>query len=116
MVRRSFLAGLIGLVVTLWFDFKWRNKGAVFQVVKIDPQGSGMDWSGHLGLHVTEARRCCQNCTLIFGWLGAFRGDMVGFCHEELKPLNSEAHALYKSIGEALQLQGSKLTSYELAS
>lgn len=109
MLRRSFLAGLVGLVVTLWFNFKWRDQGAVFQVVQVDPQGSGMDWSGHTGMYVTGARRCCKNCTMIFGWMGAYREEMVGFCHEELKPLNSEAQDIYKSIENTLRLQGYSL-------
>ncbi len=64
--------------------------GAEFKVVRIDPEGSGMDYQGHLGATVTDAKRCCKNCTIIFGTCGS-NTDFGPFTVGELKPLNDEA-------------------------
>lgn len=45
-----------------------------FEVVHIDPEGSGLDYKGHLGKQFKGAR-CCKNCTVIFGDDGNF-GEM----------------------------------------
>lgn len=59
---------------------------AMFKVVYVDPEGSGLDWSGHLGVEF-EGYRCCKNCTIIFGTDGNFGPFVIG----ELEPLNEQA-------------------------
>jgi len=69
---------------------------AEFKVIKIDPEGSGLDYSGHLGLKITKAKRCCKNCTIIFGEDG---GHEIGpFTRQELKPLNDAAKDIHNEI------------------
>jgi len=70
---------------------------AKFTVVKIDPEGSGEDYSGHLGKVVTDARRCCPRCTVIFGAIGS-NTDFGPFITGELSPLNDEARAIEAEI------------------
>lgn len=67
---------------------------ATFRVVKIDPEGSGVEWSGHLGSLVLDAHRCCGNCTLIFAGDGEFGPFVLG----ELEPLNEAAENLLAVI------------------
>lgn len=70
---------------------------AEFRVVRVDPEGSGMDYSGHEGRTVTDARRCCVNCACIFGTIG--KNTSFGpFVPGELEALNDEAHALLSDI------------------
>lgn len=64
---------------------------ARFKVVLIDENGSGMDFSGHLGAEVTNARACCRNCSIIVGDCG---GAEMEFTPNELAPLNDEASEL----------------------
>ncbi len=64
---------------------------AKFKVILIDPEGSGMDYSGHRGLIVTNAKSCCANCNIIFGTIN---GIEIGFTPKELMPLNKEAMEL----------------------
>lgn len=59
---------------------------AEFKVINIDPEGSGMDWSNHLGT-IFNGRRCCKNYTIVFGTDGNFGPFVIG----ELEPLNYEA-------------------------
>lgn len=68
-----------------------------FKVIKIDPEGSGMDYSGHFGAIVTNAKRCCKNCTVIFGTVGK-NTDFGPFVPGELEPVNEEARAILKEI------------------
>lgn len=83
---------------------------AEFKVIKVDPDGSGMDWHGHLGSTIYNAKRCCDNCTVIFG---AFEGHPfdptqpesssndprpVGLLYNELVPLNQEAKEIFAEI------------------
>ena len=70
---------------------------AQFKVVKIDPDGSGLDFSGHLGRVVTDATRCCKNCSVIFGTIGSWT-DFGPFVMGELSPLNDEARAIEAEI------------------
>jgi len=70
---------------------------AKFKVIKIDPEGSGMDWSGHLGAIVTDAFRCCENCTIIFGSIDDIN-NFGPFIIGELEPLNEEAEKLLANI------------------
>lgn len=69
------------------------SQGAVFKVINIDPDGSGMGWSGHMGSMVKQARRCCKNCTIIVGDVKGFP-EAVGFTPKELESINDEARAL----------------------
>ena len=81
--------------------------GAEFEVVYIDPDGSGMDWSGHLGKLVRNAKRCCTNCTVIFGSLGD--NDQFGpFVPGELAPLNDEAENILNEINSFRMANGYK--------
>lgn len=66
---------------------------AKFKVIKIDPEGSGIDWSGHLG-KVFDGKRCCKNCTIIFGSDGNFGPFVMG----ELEPLDDDAKAIMNEI------------------
>jgi len=74
------------------------NKQAQFRVVKIDPNGSGMDYSNHLGNLVDDAKRCCKNCTIIF----AGDGEFGPFTRQELEPLNDAARKIHLEIDEFL--------------
>lgn len=69
---------------------------AVFRVVKVDPEGSGLDWSGHLGSLVDHAARCCRRCTIVFGKIG---GHEIGpFVRGELEPVNLAAQKIWNEI------------------
>lgn len=72
---------------------------AEFKVIKIDPDGSGMDYDGHLGMTVTNAKRCCENCTCIFGTINDNK-DFGPFIRGELEPLNDEAKQIVEVIEE----------------
>lgn len=75
------------------------NFDAAFKVIKEDHQGSGIDYSGHLGQTVTNARRCCKNCQVIFGTIGTntcFGPFILG----ELEPLNDAAKNLLDEISK----------------
>lgn len=75
------------------------DEGARFEVVKIDPEGSGMDWQGHLGRVITNAERCCENCLIIIGTLGHPANKWeVGFVPGELRPLNDAARVIEAEI------------------
>lgn len=74
---------------------------ADFKVIKIDPEGSGMDYGGHLGMVVTDAKRCCPRCCIIFGTIGD-NSDFGPFVPGELAPLNQEADHLMKEIEKFL--------------
>lgn len=70
---------------------------AQFKVIKEDPEGSGMDYAGHLGMTVTDARRCCQNCCVIFGTIRD-NGEIGPFIPGELEPLNEEAQEMNLAV------------------
>lgn len=75
--------------------------GARFEVVSIDPEGSGMDWLGHLGRVVTRGQRCCENCSIIIATLGHPDNKWeVGFTTRELRPLNAEAQTVLDEIAD----------------
>lgn len=78
-------------------DAKFKMSNARFKVIKIDPEGSGEDYSGHLGMIVTDAARCCKNCTVIFGTM-AGHIDAGPFITGELRPLNKAARQVLKEI------------------
>jgi len=76
---------------------------AQFEVIKVDPEGSGIDYSGHLGATITNAKRCCPRCTCIFGRIlsngKVSDGEPIGpFIQGELRPLNESAIAIQKEI------------------
>jgi len=71
--------------------------GAKFVVEKIDPEGSGADYGGHLGRIVTDAKRCCTRCTVIFGTVGDNK-EFGPFVPGELRALNDEARAIEAEI------------------
>ena len=89
-------AGMLG-AFTEFVDKKFPpDEGAVFRVIKVDPEGSGTDWVGHLGARITNAVRCCQNCTVIFGkWNDT---SDVTFIPGELLALNDKARAIMDEI------------------
>lgn len=70
---------------------------AKFKVVNIDPDGSGMEHRGHFGMILTDAKRCCENCTIIFGTIGT-NTDFGPFVIGELEPLNDEALAIMDEV------------------
>ena len=85
--------------------------GAEFKVVKVDPEGSGMDYAGHLGVTIYNGARCCKNCTIIFGSFAQVSYDPsqpetadndprpIGpFVAGELAPLNEEARQIVEEI------------------
>lgn len=84
---------------------------AEFKVIKVDPEGSGMEWSGHFGANIYNAKRCCLNCAVIFGsFVSGVCHDPnkpesadndprpVGLVYGELEPLNEEAQEILKEI------------------
>jgi len=71
---------------------------ASFKVVYVDPDGSGLTYSNHLGKTITNAFRCCENCTCIFGKLGNSNQEMGPFITGELEPLNDEARRVQEEI------------------
>ena len=58
------------------------SEGAVFKVIVVDPEGSGMDYCGHLGRTVENVKRCCDNCTVVVGDCG---GTEMLFLQHELE-------------------------------
>jgi hypothetical protein len=119
MDRRNFLGVLLGgLSMYIASRLPWNNYGAVFKVIHVDPEGSGMDWSGHLGSYVYNAKRCCKNCTVIFA---AFSpgGDVdngPGFIGGELEPVNPAASRILADIRTTQGLRRSESSSFALAS
>ena len=71
--------------------------GASFRVVYSDPEGSGAEWLGLVGETITNADRCCKNCSIIFGSLGD-ASDVGPFVPGELEPLNEEARQVQALI------------------
>lgn len=65
----------------------------MFEVIHVDPEGSGMEYSGHLGKQFKGAR-CCAHCTVIFGEDGNFGPFVRG----ELKPLDSSGKRILDQI------------------
>jgi hypothetical protein len=101
MNRRSFLtSAFTGALVFIASKLPWNNYGAVFEVVYEDPDGSGMDYRGHLGSHVFNAKRCCNNCTIIFAAFapGSDVDNGPCFVPGELKPINGAAKRLQAEI------------------
>ena len=78
--------------------------GAEFKVIKIDPDGSGTDFAGHLGYTVRDAKRCCKNCSCIWGIIGD-NSEIGPFVMGELSPLNKEAEAVLFEIRQFLAEQ-----------
>ena len=78
--------------------------GGTFRVVKIDPEGSGMDWSGHLGKTIRGAERCCERCTVIFGYLSHV--EIGPFVRGELEPLDDEARRIHDEIEAFARVKG----------
>lgn len=70
--------------------------GGKFRVIKVDPEGSGLDWNGHLGKIITGAERCCERCTVIFGYL--HHHEIGPFVRGELEPLDAEARRIHGTI------------------
>ena len=70
---------------------------AEFEVIKVDPEGSGMDFHGHLGKTLINAKRCCKNCQCIFGQIETIE-DFGPFINGELEPLNDEAKQILEEI------------------
>ena len=68
------------------------NEDALFEVIEIDPQGSGMDWTIPIGSKVERAVGCCPHCTIIVGYVD---NDQVLFTPQELRPLNDAAEELW---------------------
>jgi hypothetical protein len=71
-------------------------EGAQFIVIKIDPDGSGMDWKGHLWATIGKARRCCKNCQCIWGERNGY--EIGPFIPGELSPLNAAARKIQDEI------------------
>ncbi len=61
-----------------------------------------MDYAGHLGMTVTDAKRCCKNCSVILGTMGE-RNDVGPFISGELEPLNEEAQEMNREISRMIQ-------------
>lgn len=101
MNRRSFLGALLsGAALYVVSRLPWTGYGAVFRVTSIDPDGSGMDYRGHLGATVYNGTRCCKNCQIIFG---AFSpgGDVdngPSFTDTELTAVNPAARRILAEI------------------
>ena len=116
MHRRSFLGALVGtFVVAVVSRLPWSPHGAVFRVIKVDPDGSGADYSGHLGAIVYNAERCCKNCSIIFAaWKpGEDVENGPAFCHDELTPVNAPARRIMAEAGAAYARGGA--ASFALA-
>jgi hypothetical protein len=110
MNRRSFLSAVLAGVSTYIVSrLPWEPYGAVFKVVKVDPDCSGMELSGHLGMYVYNAKRCCKNCTIIFGAFvpGGDISDGPFFSYSELEPINQPAKEIVEAITE-MELKRSK--------
>jgi hypothetical protein len=102
MTRRNVLGTLLYGVFLFVASQLFRNRyGAVFRVKYVDPNGSGQDYSGHLGAYVYNAERCCKNCQIIFA---AFEpgGDVENgpgfYAPRELTPINREAKRLLAEV------------------
>jgi hypothetical protein len=106
MKRRGIIQGFLYTSLALVFPRLVRGSerpedGAVFRVVYVDPDGSGADLRGHLGRLVTNAERCCENCTMIFGTLSKRKDGSpyeAGFVRGELIPLNKQAMRIHGEI------------------
>lgn len=72
--------------------------GAEFKVVWVDRKCSGFDYGGHLGTKVYNARRCCKNCSIIYGDSKNIQGEFGPFSLDELEPLNEEARAIKNEL------------------
>ncbi len=120
MKRRTFLGALLtGALVALASRLPWMRYGAVFRVTQVDPDGSGMDYSGHEGSYVYNAQRCCKNCTLIFAAF-APGGDVDNgpeFCHGELTPINGAARRMMAEVKakNAAMASGEHTSAFALA-
>jgi len=104
MNRRSFLGAVVyGGFVWVASRLPGNRYGAVFRVVKIDPDGSGADYSGHLGAYVYNAQRCCPNCSVVFAaWTsGGDVEDGPSFAHGELSPVNGPAREIHATCQAA---------------
>lgn len=75
---------------------------AEFKVIKIDINGSGADYDDyHLGLTLTNGRRCCKYCPCIYGDIFIKGREYIKFgpfILGELEPLNDAAHNLLQEI------------------
>jgi hypothetical protein len=109
MNRRSFLtAALSAAALYVTSRLPWSPHGAVFRVVRVDPDGSGMEYSGHLGRVVYNAERCCKNCQVIFA---AWRpgGDVANgpsFVDSELQAVSPAARRMLEEIEAVKRLRG----------
>ncbi len=107
MNRRSFLGAALS-AAALYVVSRLPWYGAVFRVARVDPSGSGMDYSGHLGKIVYNAERCCKNCQVIFA---AWRpgGDVPNgpsFIDSELQAVNPAARRMLEEIEAVKRLRG----------
>lgn len=119
MDRRAFLSVfLYGVVITILSRLPWMRDryGAVFRVVYVDPNGSGMDYAGHLGAYVYNAKRCCLNCQIIFAaWEpGGDVDNGPSFATRELRPINGAASRMFKDACAGLRTY--RRSSFGLAS
>jgi hypothetical protein len=72
----------------------------------VDPQGSGMEYSGHLGHFLYNAHRCCKNCQIIFAaWTPGGDNQNAGFIDRELTPVNAEARRILADIKASDELK-----------
>jgi len=118
MNRRGFLrAALSGVAIYVVSRLPWSKHGAVFRVTYVDKDGSGMDYSGHLGSYVYNATRCCKNCQIIFAaWKPG--GDVdsgPSFIDHELTAVNPAAARILAEIRAAMQLRRGSTTDFALA-
>ena len=60
-----------------------------------------MDWSNHEGIIITDAKRCCPRCTVIFGTAPGGH-EMGPFVRGELEPVNNEAETIVAEIATFL--------------
>jgi len=71
---------------------------AEFKVIFIDDFAE-ITFDGPIGTIVTDARRCCENCSLVLGSTPGYGiDDKFLFGHKELEPMNLEAEAIVKRI------------------
>jgi len=118
MNRRSFLAAILaGIAAHVVSRLPWYPHGAVFKVTWVDPDCSGLDYSGHLGAYVYNAKACCLNCTMIFAaWKPG--GDVDNgpcFGHRELTPVNRAARRIYDEIERRQKIMGQGASYYAVA-
>ena len=116
MNRRSFLAAAVyGAVLYVVSRMPWYSHGAVFKVTQVAPYGSGMEYSGHQGAYVYNARRCCKNCQNIqASWTPSGAVDAM-FWDQELTPINQSAARMSAEIQEMERLRRSAVAKFELA-